>query len=81
MGREPGLTRRGFNRAVAQASRVVDPAEHQRGLPKPAIELSNHGDVSPCDIAREKFLTFPQSAQGLTSLAELRQDRGGRGER
>ena len=27
MSREPGLTRREFNRAVAQAPRVVEPAE------------------------------------------------------
>ena len=29
MGREPGVTRRGFDRAVAQAARVVEPAEQQ----------------------------------------------------
>src|SRR5262249_12520100 len=77
MGRKPRLTRRGLRRAVAQALRVVETAEHQRGSTQPPIVRSEIADVSPRGLTLEKLLTFPQPAQALARLAELRQDPSG----
>src|SRR5262250_3001149 len=44
VGRGPGLTGRGRHRAVAQALRVVETAEHQRGSTQPPIERSEIAD-------------------------------------
>src|SRR5262249_10873479 len=59
MGREPGLTRRELQRAVAQALRVVETAERQRGSTHPLIGRSEIGDVSPRGLTLDKVLTFP----------------------
>src|SRR5262249_59820073 len=72
MGRIPRLTRRELNRAVAQALRVVETAEHQRGSTQRLIEPSEKADVSSRGLTLEKVLTFPQPAQALARLAELR---------
>src|SRR5215831_7079033 len=77
MGRGPGLTGRGLHRAVAQALRVIETAEHQRGSTQPPIERSENAEVSPRGLALEKLLTFPEPAQALARLAELRQGPGG----
>src|SRR5262249_56967366 len=81
MGRIPGLTRRELHRAVAQALRVVETAEHQRGSTQPLIELSEKADVSPRGLRLTELLTFPDPAQALARLAELRQHPGGEGDR
>ena len=39
VGGESRLTRRGFDRAVAQAPSVVEPAERQRGSTPPRIDV------------------------------------------
>src|SRR5262249_38379920 len=80
-GRVPGLTRRGLHRAVAQALRVVETAEHQRGSTQYPIERSEKADQSPRGLTLEKLLTFLQPAQALARLAELRQDPSGVGDR
>ena len=77
MGREPGLTRRGLNCSVAQALRVIETAEHQRGSTQPLIEPSEIAGVSPRGLTLEKLLTFPKPAQALARLAELRQNPSG----
>src|SRR5262249_43320498 len=59
MGRPPRLTWRGLHRAVTQALRVVETAEHQRGSTQPPIERSEKADVSPRGLTLEKLLTFP----------------------
>src|SRR5262249_13805449 len=59
VGRVPGLMRRGLHRAVAQASRVVETAEHQRGSTQPPIGRSEKADVPPCGLTLEKLLAFP----------------------
>src|SRR5262249_46475643 len=74
MGREPGVTRRELHRAVAEALRVVETAEHQRGSTQPYIEPSEKAEVSPRGLMLEKLLTFPQPVQALARLADLRQD-------
>src|SRR5262249_24877337 len=61
-------------RAVAQALRVVETAEHQRGSTERPIVPAEIADVSPRGLTLEKLLTFPQPAQALARLAELRQD-------
>src|SRR5215831_1845188 len=63
MGRVPGLTRGGAHRAVTQALRVVETAEHQRGSTQRLIEPSEKADVSSRGLTLEKVLTFPQPAQ------------------
>src|SRR5262249_37422429 len=77
LGREPGLPRRELYRAVAQALRVVETAEHQRGSTERPIVPAEIADVSPRGLTLEKLLTFPQPAQALARLAELRQDPSG----
>src|SRR5215831_5916418 len=80
MGRAHELTQRGLKRAAAQALRVVETAKHQRGSPQPPIGRSEKADVSPRGLMLEKLLTFPQPAQALTRLAELRQNPSGGGD-
>src|SRR5215831_7440372 len=81
MGRIPGLTPRELHRAVAQALRVVETAEHQRGSTERLIEPSEIADLPPLGLTLEKLLTFLQPAQALARLAELRQDPRGGGDR
>src|SRR5262245_17547104 len=77
MGRKSRLAGREFDRAVAQAPRVVEPPQHQRSLARPRVEPSESADVSARGVTLETLLTLPQTAQGLGRLAELCQAPGG----
>jgi hypothetical protein len=66
MGRDPGVTRRGFDHAVAQAPRLVEPAEQ-------VVDPSENPDDSPRRPPLEELVAFPEPVQRLTRLAELRQ--------
>ena len=81
MGREPGVTRRGFDRAVAQAPRLVEPAEQQTGATQRVVGPAAMADDSPRRVTLEELLAFPEPVQRLARLAELRQDPGGGGDR
>src|SRR6266849_8153 len=81
MGREPGLPRRRFDRAVAQAPRLVEPAEQQTRATQRVIGPAAIGDVSPRLVTLEELLAFPEPAQRLARLAELRQCPGREGDR
>ena len=76
MGREPELTRRGFDRAVTQAPRLVEPIEQQTGATQRVVGPGAKGDVSPHGLTLEKLLAFPEPVQRCTRLAELRQRPG-----
>ena len=60
VGREPGVTRRGFDRAVAQAPRLVEPTEQQTGTPQRVIGPAEIADDSPCRLTLEELLAFPK---------------------
>ena len=47
MGREPGVRRRGFDRAVAQAPRLVEPAEQQSGTTQRVVGSSRAWPTIP----------------------------------
>ena len=81
MGREPGVTREGFDRAVGQAPRLVEPAEQQTGPTQRVVVPAAMVDESPRRLTLEKLLAFLEPVQRLARLAELRQDPGGGGDR
>jgi hypothetical protein len=81
MGRGPELTRRGFDRAVAKAPRLVEPAEQQTGATQRVVFPAETADESPRRLTLEELLAFPEPVQRLAFLAELRQDPGGGGDR
>ena len=81
MGREAGLALRGFNRAIAEAPRLVEPAEQQTGATHRVVGPATMGDDSPRRLTLEELLAFPDPAQRLARLAELRQRPGGGGDR
>src|SRR5207302_188739 len=76
MGREPGLRRKGFDHAGAQASRFVEPAEQQTGATQRVVGPVVLADDSPRGLALEELLAFPKPIQGLARLTELREDPG-----
>jgi hypothetical protein len=55
MGREPALARGGCNRAFAQAPRVVQPAEHQRGSAQLLIKVPDSADESARGLTLVSF--------------------------
>ena len=77
MGRVPGLRRRGFDRTVAQAPRVLEPAEPHTGATKRVVGPAQIADESPRRLTLEEMLGFPEPAQRLGRFAELREDPGG----
>ena len=81
MNREPGLMRRGFDRAVGQAPRLVEPAEQQTGATQRVVEPAEIADVSPRRLTLEELLAFPEPVQRLARFAELPQCPGGGGDR
>src|SRR5215471_13954204 len=72
MGQEPGVTRRGFDRAVSVAPRLVEPTEHETGAPQRMVVPTLIADASRRLLTLEQLLTFPESAQRLIRFAELR---------
>ncbi len=81
MGREPGVRRRGFERAVAQAPRLVEPAEQQTGTTQRVVGPAAMADDSPRRLTLEELLALPEPGQRLARLADLREDPGGGGDR
>ena len=81
MGREARLALSGFNRATAQAPRLVEPAEQQTGAPHRVIGPAAMTDDSPRRLTLEELLTLSHPAQRLAGLADLRQRPGGGGDR
>ena len=73
MGREPVVPRRGFDRAVAQAPRLVEPAEQQSGATQRVVGPAAIAEESPRRLTFEELLALPEPVQRLTGLAELRQ--------
>jgi hypothetical protein len=72
MGRVPGLRRRRLDRAVAQAPRLVEPAEQQTSAPQGVVGPAMMVDKSPRRLTLEKLLAFLEPVQRLARLAELR---------
>jgi len=81
MGCEPGVTRRGFDRAVGQASRFVEPAEQQTGLPQRVVGPGAKGNDASRRLTLEELVAFPEPVQRLARFAELRQCPGRGGDR
>ncbi len=81
MGRKAWLAPRGFNRAIAQAPCLVEPAEQQTGTTQRAIGPAAMADNSPRRLTLEELLGLSDPAQRLARLADLRQRPGGGGDR
>src|SRR5262245_41514796 len=80
MGREPGVTLRAFDRAVAQASRRVEPVEPQTGATERVVAPDTLDQDTPLlRLTLEELLGFPEPVQRLATLAQLRQCPGGGG--
>ena len=77
MGREPGLGLIGFDRPVAQAPRLVEPAEQQAGATQRVVVPAAARNGSRRVEALDELLAFPEPVQRLAGLAVLRQDPGG----
>jgi hypothetical protein len=75
MGCEAWLTRSQFDLTLGQALRLGALVEQQTSTPQyvvgPAAALD---DVPRLYLALEEFLTFSNSVEGCTLLAQLRQD-------
>ena len=80
MGRGPGVRRRIFDRAVAQASRLVEPAEQQSGTTQRLVAPAAIEPDSLRRVTFEDLLALPEPGQRLALLADLREDPGGGGE-
>jgi len=76
VGREAGVTRRGCERAVAQALRLVEPTEEETGATQRVAGPGDIGDVSPRGIPLKQLLALPEPAHGFVHLAVLRQHPG-----
>jgi hypothetical protein len=70
MGGEPGLGRAEFECAVGETSRLVAPAQQQRGARQRAIEPGQRREDSACRQPLEQRLAFAEPVQRLTRLAE-----------
>src|SRR6185295_9500404 len=80
VGQEIDATRCGINRAVAQALRLVQPAEQQTGASQ-RIGGPTVPDSSPRRLTLEELLAFPQPVERLGRVAEICQGPGGVRER
>jgi hypothetical protein len=80
MGRVPGLTRGGSDCAVAQAPRLVEPAEQQCGPTQHLVGPPDAAKVSPRQMAPGELLAFAEPRQRLARLAHLRENPGGGGD-
>ena len=65
MGRKAGLAPRGFNRAIAQAPRLVEPAEQQTGATHRVVGPAAMTDDPPRRLTLEELLALPDPAQRL----------------
>src|ERR1700675_2510545 len=80
MGRVPGVTPGEFDRAGAQATRFVEPAQQQTGATQRVVG-SAETDASPLCLTLDELLAFPKPVERRARLAELRQRPGGGGDR
>jgi hypothetical protein len=76
MGGKAGLAFSGFNRAIAQAPRIIEPAEQQIGATRCVVGPATMG--SPRHLTLEQLLALPDQLQRPACLADLCQ-RPGRG--
>ena len=81
IGREPGVRQRISDRAVAQAPRLVEPAEQQSGSTQRVVAPAAVDGDSLRGVTFEELLALPEPGQRLARLADLREDPGGGGER
>src|SRR5262249_17289587 len=81
MRREARVTRRGCERARAQALRLVEPTEEETGATQRVADPSDIANVSPRGIWLKERLAFLEPARGFARLAELRQHPGRGGDR
>src|SRR5262245_61973146 len=71
VGGEAGVTGRGYERALAQALRLVKPTKEESGAPQLIAGPREIADVSPRGIPLQELLAFPKAGRGLARLAEL----------
>jgi hypothetical protein len=71
MGCVPLVIPRGLDRAVAQAPRLVEPAEQQIGATEPGEAPVGPAADPPRRLTFEELLAFPDSLERLACLAEL----------
>ena len=71
MGREPGVRRRIFERAVAQAPRLVEPAEQQSGATQRVVVPAVLVDDSPRRLTLEELLRPPGAGSAPRSPRRL----------
>src|SRR5262245_28983019 len=81
MGCETRVTLRGFDPAVTQPSRLVEPVELQTSATQRVVAPGAMEGDSTRRLTLEELLAFPEPVQRLARLAELRQCPGGRGDR
>src|SRR6267378_3522054 len=81
MGCETRLALSGFNRAKAQAPRLVEPAEQQTGTTHRVIAPGAMTNDSPRRLKLEEPLTLSHPVQRLASLADLHQRPSGGSDR
>src|SRR5262245_53331549 len=81
MGPEAGLAPRGFDRAIAQAARRVEPAEQQTGATHRTVCPAAIGNNSAGRVTVEKLLGLPNPVQRLVRLADLSERPSGGGDR
>lgn len=80
MGCEAGLALSGFNRATAQAPRLVEPPEQQTGAPQRVIVPAEGRRPIPSLLDARGLFAFLEPRQRLARLADLREDPGGGGD-
>src|SRR5215472_12765247 len=71
MGREPRVTRRGFECAVAKAVCLVQPAEQETGATQRMIGQAASANDSPRRRTLEERLALPEPVQSFARLAKL----------
>ena len=74
------MTRGEFDRAVAEAPRLVQPAEQQSRTTQCLVRPPDDTEVSPRHVTLGELLAFPEPGQRLARLADLRESPGGRGD-
>ena len=68
MGRVPGMARREFDRAISQAPRLVEPAEHQRGATQRVVGPTEMADDPLRRVTLEKLLALRSAKRTVTGL-------------
>src|SRR5882724_3905551 len=81
MGLKAGLALSGFNRAIAQAPRIIEPAEQQTGTTQRVVGPATMGNDPPRHLTLEQRLALLDQLQCPARVADLRQRPGGGGDR